>query len=407
MTARPVLPNALARRVFLDRHALLTREGGSGSGADLAGLIDRLGFVQLDSVTTFARAHDLILWSRRGQYRPAALDRLHARDRCVFEHWTHDASVIPTSAFVHWRHRFETDRQRLTTRWQEWRRDGFLDLLDEVRRRVSDHGECTSGDVGTDEKKASGGWWDWHPSKTALEYLWRTGELSVKRRDGFRKVYDLTERVIAPEHLNARTHRAESVAWACGAALDRLGFATSGDLAAFFDLASPAEARDWCAAALASGEIEEIEVEGADGGSRRSFARPGLLEAAMALPDPGPRVRILSPFDPMLRDRARAERLFGFAYRIEIFVPAPKRRYGYYVFPVWEGDRAIGRIDMKVDRDRDVLGVTAFWSEPGIAMGKGRLARLVTELDRAAVFAGVSRVAYADGWLRTGDGQIG
>ena len=126
--------------------------------------------------------------------------------------------------------------------------------------------------------------------------------------------------------------------------------------------------------------------------------RPGAWEDQV--PAPLDRIRILSPFDPALRDRDRAERLFGFAYRIEMFVPAPKRRYGYYVFPVLEGDRIIGRIDMKADRSVGQLNVTAFWPETGIAMGKGRLARLEDTLDRAAVFGGCDRVVYAPDWIR-------
>ncbi|MDG1115681.1 MAG: crosslink repair DNA glycosylase YcaQ family protein, partial [Flavimaricola sp.] len=234
----------------------------------------------------------------------------------------------------------------------------------------------------------------------ALEYLWRSGALTVVRREAFRKVYDLTERVIPPEYLNARPQPSETIDWACAAALDRLGFATSGEIAAFWALATPQEAHDWCTRALAEGRIEEVFIEGADGALRRSFARPGLSDAALAIPEPGNRVRLLSPFDPALRDRNRAERLFGFRYRIEIFVPAPQRVYGYYVFPLLEGSRLIGRIDMKADRAAGVLTVTALWPENGVSMGKGRQARVMAELERAARFAGCDSIAFASGWAR-------
>ena len=151
---------------------------------------------------------------------------------------------------------------------------------------------------------------------------------------------------------------------------------------------------------MAEGEIEEVLIEGADGALRRSFARPGLSDAALATPEPGNRVRLLSPFDPALRDRNRAERLFGFRYRIEIFVPAPQRVYGYYVFPLLEGSRLIGRIDMKADKAAGVLTVTALWPEDGVNMGKGRQARLMAELERAARFAGCGSIAFATGWAR-------
>lgn len=394
----PVIENTTARRLFLDRHGLGAAPAGPGKGADLQEVIDALGFVQLDSVNTFARAHDLILWSRRQRYRPANLSNLLTRDRGVFEHWTHDAAAISMQHFPHWRLKFARDAQNLETRWAEWRRGDFSRKIDDVLRRIADHGCCSSGDVGEGEERGSGGWWDWHPSKTALEYLWRSGQLSVVRRDGFTKVYDLTERVIPAERLAARHAPDDTIDWACTSALDKLGFATSGEIAAFWDIVTPAEAKNWCLAALAERRIITVDVAGADGVLRRCFAWPDLPDVRPVAP--APRVRILSPFDPALRDRKRAERLFGFHYRIEIFVPAPKRRYGYYVFPVLEGDRLIGRIDMKAHRAEGRLEVTAFWPEDGVPMGAGRLDRLQAELGRAARFAGCDAVGLADGWLR-------
>lgn len=391
-----MLDNTRARRMFLDRHGLISAPSGSGKGADLQTVVDDLGFVQLDSVNTFARAHDLILWSRRQQYRPTHLSNLLSRDRGVFEHWTHDASAISMDHYPHWRLKFARDAARLESRWKDWRRGDFMAKIDAVLRQIADHGCCSSGDVGQDEARGSGGWWDWHPSKTALEYLWRSGQVSVVRREGFRKVYDLTERVIPPERLNARFTDEETVDWACGAALDKLGFATSGEIAAFWDVVTPAEAKDWVAKALASGAAVPVDVTCVDGKLRRSVMRPGLMDEPSA--PPSQRVRILSPFDPALRDRKRAERLFGFDYRIEIFVPAPKRKYGYYVFPVLEGDQLIGRIDMK--RDGTTLNVTAFWPEPGVRFGSGRQARLMAELERAARFGGCDAIYYHDDWKR-------
>ncbi|PUB17512.1 winged helix-turn-helix domain-containing protein [Yoonia sediminilitoris] len=398
----PILTNTAARHLFLHKHGLSERPSGAGKGADLSAALDHLGFVQLDSVNTFARAHDLILWSRRQQYRPPALQSL-LQGRAVFEHWTHDAAAIPMALFPHWRLRFSRDADRMATLWKEWRRDGFMEKIDDVLRHVTDGGPCSSGDVGTDEVKGSGGWWDWHPSKTALEYLWRSGQLSVAKRVGFRKVYDLTERVIPPEALNARPHVDETIDALCAGALDRLGFATSGELAAFWDTVTPAEAKDWCAAALADRRLIAVDLEGIDGKLRRSFAWPDVMDQAVA--PPVKRLRILSPFDPVLRDRKRAERLFGFHYRIEIFVPAAKRKYGYYVFPVIAGDRMIGRIDMK--REGEVLNVSAFWPERGVQMGTGRLKSLEAELDRAARFSGCIDVRYGEGWLKRGLDQPG
>ncbi|TMV65312.1 winged helix-turn-helix domain-containing protein, partial [Thioclava sp. BHET1] len=237
-------------------------------------------------------------------------------------------------------------------------------------------------------------------SKTALEYLWRTGALSVLRREGFQKVYELTERVLPAAHAAAVPAPGHTIDWACNAAIDRLGFATSGEIAAFFATVSPTEANDWCAAELGAGRLIEIDVEGADGQLRRSFARPDVCEAAAVAAEPPGRTRILSPFDPALRDRKRAERLFGFHYRIEVFVPEPQRKYGYYVFPVLEGARLIGRVDAKADRATGQLNVRAFWPERGLRASGQRIKKLETALDRLARFAGCDSVSYAADWQR-------
>ncbi len=394
----PSVDNATARRLFLARHALLEAPSGAAKGQALVDLVSRIGFVQVDSVNTFARAHDLILWSRRQTYRPEALRWINDRSRATFEHWTHDASVVPMAFYPMWRLRFERDRARLHGRWKDWHGQGFHAEIDGVLRHVADNGMCCTSDMAEETAEKSTGWWDWRPSKVALEYLWRSGELAISKRSGFRKFYDLAERVIPPEALNARVEEEAIIDWACRAALDRLGFATSGELAAFFDLITPIEAKAWTAQALSAGQIVEVDIAAADGTARRSLMWPNDLETLGNIPESLPRIRILSPFDPALRDRKRAERLFGFHYRIEIYVPAPQRRYGYYVFPVLEGSRLIGRIDMA--RDGDTLAVRAFWAEQGVRMGAGRQAQLVAELERAAVFAGCTGLRLSPDWVK-------
>lgn len=393
----PLIPLPIVRQHHLARHRLCETPIGAGEGEGLQRLLHDLTFVQLDSINTVARAHHMILHTRRTSYRPKALDQLLA-ERQVFEHWTHDASAIHMDNFIHWRLKFARDAQTLRVRYKNWHRDGFEAKFDAVLKQISDHGPCCSSDVGAGEKKGSGGWWDWHPSKTALEYLWRAGKLSVTRREGFRKFYDLTERVIPAHHLNAQCAPEETVEHACNIAMDKLGFATSGEIAAFWDLVTPAEARAWCKQELAAGRLQEVMLETATGKPRRSFARVGVLDFAMQ--EPTSRIRILSPFDPALRDRKRTERLFGFHYRIEVFVPAAKRQYGYYVFPVLEGDRLIGRLDMKADRAGDVMNVRAFWPESGVGMGSGRIKSLKTAVKHSTRLSGVSDIDFAADWLK-------
>ena len=396
------LTNVAARRIFLDRHALLETPQGPATSAALLSLIQRLGFVQLDSINTVARAHDLILFARKPRYRPCDLKRLYESDKGLFEHWTHDAAMIPLDYYPNWQMRRTRDTAKLRRQWRNGRRDGFEQQLQTVLKHIRDHGACGSSDVGQGEKRGSGGWWDWHPSKTALEYLWRSGALHVVGRKNFQKLYDLTERVLEP-HIwaaNAAPTEAQTIEWCCSGALDRLGFATSGEIAAFWAHTTAAEAKAWCAEARNKGEIEEIEVTGMDGSIKQCFARPNAIcDPAIAQKGTN-RLRVLSPFDPALRDRKRAKFLFGFNYRIEVFVPEAKRVYGYYVFPLLQGERLVGRVDMKALRGEDALHIRALWPERELPWGKARQIAFEAELDRIRRLAGVSRIVFEDGWLR-------
>lgn len=399
--ARPVLDNRAARRLFLHRHLLGDPPAGPGKGSDLMQVVRGLGFVQVDSVNTVERAHHMILFARRPAYRPRALQRLIEKDRLLFEHWTHDAAIIPAEFYRYWHLRFGRQRAKLAEKWRNWQGEAYLEEVDRVLAHVAEHGPVKSSELIAEEHKGqSGGWWNWHPSKAALEYLWHTGQLAVSGRQGFQKLYDIPQKCYAEAQMPPCSDSGEAVDWFCSQALDRLGFATSGELAAFWANVTPTEAKDWVTRALSDGRVEEIDVICVDGKTRKSIAWPGAVDEAATLPAPPARVRILSPFDPALRDRNRAERLFGFSYRIEIFVPAARRQYGYYVFPILEGDSVIGRIDMKADRDGDALNVTKLWLEPGVRPAKGRLAKLEAELGRMARFAGVSDVRVAPDWVQ-------
>jgi uncharacterized protein YcaQ len=396
----PLIRNADARRLFLAGQGLARPPKSRLTGAGLRDLVDDLGFVQVDSINTLERAHHMILFARNRTYRHGQLTRLLERDGALFENWTHDAAIIPSRFYPFWKPRFQRERERLRERWRKWRRDGFEDRLDEVLARVRDGGPVMARHLGDGYKKEAGGWWDWHPSKTALEYLWRTGELAVARREGFQKVYDLAERVIPARH-RAETLTTEAfVDWACRGALERLGFATSGELAAFWGGVMPTEAAHWCRTNLGDGVLE-VAVEGADGKARAAYASRTRLESLADLPAPPGRIRVLSPFDPLLRDRARTERLFGFRYRIEVFVPAAKRQFGYYVFPLLEGARLIGRVDMVCDRKAGALRVKGLWLEPRVRFTRKRQDAFAAELERQRRFTGAERVVYDDGHVKT------
>ena len=198
-----------------------------------------------------------------------------------------------------------------------------------------------------------------------------------------------------------------TVAWCCNGALDRLGFATHTEIAAFWAHLSPAEAKTWCMGELEAKRLIIIEVEGADGTFKPAYARPDIEQDPGKETAPTSQLRVLSPFDPALRDRKRAERLFGFHYRVEMFVPAPKRIFGYYVFPILQGDKLVGRVDMKAFRGEDVLRVKALWPEPKVNWGSAKLRAFEREIDQLLKLANVSKVEFEDGWLRgSADHQI-
>ena len=400
------LDNATARRLFLHVHGLSENPARPFRRADLPELIRSLGFVQVDSIRTVERAHHHILASRSTRYKPSWLPHHLEKERTLFEHWTHDAAVIPVEWYPYWQPRFDRHRAVLAARphWQGRLGDDPKAVFEAVRRKIMDEGPVTTRDLGQEDDSGIGkgpGWWNWRPTKTALEFLWRTGELAVTGRRDFNKVYDLAERVIPEEHRLAEVSDADFVDFKCREALRRIAFGTPTDLARFWDSTSIAEAKAWAERAVEPGFGENapppvpVEVEGWDGELRPMLARPDIRGLLDTLPEPPPRVRILSPFDPMLRDRERANRLFGFDYRIEVFVPQAKRQYGYYVFPVLERDRMVGRIDMKAHRDKGWLEVKGLWWEPGVRSSKARQTRLEAEIDRWRAYVGLDEVRWA------------
>jgi uncharacterized protein len=392
----PTIPAAAARRLLLGAQGLLDDPRQRATADALYQIIERLGFVQIDSINVVERAHHLTLAARLQSYRPQLLARLLERDRRLFEHWTHDASAIPTRWYPYWHVRFDRYRRKVLEHpwWRERVGDRPGELTAAVLDRVRREGPVMTRDFedqrpeGTDKT-----WWGWKPEKAALEYLWRTGELAVARRINFHKVYDLTERVLPDAHAAPRPAPEEHLEWACRTALERLGIATADEIAGFWRAISLEETKAWCERAAAAGAIAPVLVESMDGSApRRAWALPDWEARLAALPSAPPRIRLLSPFDPILRDRKRTLRLFGFDYRFEAFVPAPQRRWGYYILPILEGERLIGRLDPKLRRDEGVLEIRRIWWEPGVRESKGRRAALETAVERLARLTGASTV---------------
>jgi uncharacterized protein YcaQ len=392
--APPLVPVGAARRLLLETQGLLADPRRKATPESVYSLIERLGFVQIDSINVVERAHHLILAARLDGYRPRHLERLLHRERRLFEHWTHDAAAIPLPWYPYWRHRFERARLRILDHpwWQERMGAEAEQIAAAVRGRLDREGPLRARDFEEERPTKGGGWWGWKTQKAALEHLWLTGTVAIAGRDGFHKVYDLAERVHPAAVAAPAPSAEEHVDWACRTALERLVIASAEELAAFWDALSVAEAKEWCRRAAAGGAIVPVRVATADGSTPRgAWALPDWRERAEGAPPPPKRIRLLAPFDPLLRDRRRALRLFGFDYRFEAFVPEPQRRYGYYVMPLLEGERLIGRLDPKLHREEGRLEVRGLWWEEGVAETKGRMAALEAALDRLCRFLGVER----------------
>jgi len=391
----PLIPNQAARRLFLGAQGLLSDPARKATRATLARLIEQMGFVQIDSINYVERAHHLTLGSRLDGYRHEHFTHLLETRRHLFEHWTHAAAAVPTAWFAHWKPRFAQYEKKLRqAKWFAERLGGEPDkLLTAVRDRLVREGPLRSQDFEHDRQGKSAGWWDWKPQKSALEYLWFTGELMIARRESFQKVYDLTERVLPECTALAPPSEAEHVEWACRTAFDRLVLATPKEVADFWAAISVAQARQWCEQAAKRGEIVPVTVESQNGEAPcAGFALPDWQTRLRKLPEPPERMRLLSPFDPVMRDRARVARLFNFAYRFEAFDPAPRRRYGYYVLPILEGDRLVGRIDPKFHRERDTLEVRKVYWEPKVHVTKARKRQLDEALARLANLIGAGKI---------------
>ena len=385
-----IISNAQARRVLLNLQGLGELPQRSSARA-VQTVVQRLGYVQIDSINVLERAHHLILGSRLAQYRHEHFTHALEKSRGLFEHWTHDASAIPTKWFAHWKHRFARYNQRVerSAWWREQFRGDAAPILRRTLARVRREGALRTRDFTAPTDHKSGGWWQWHPEKAALEHLWRSGRLAIARRERFEKVYDLVERVLPQAIEQPKSSEGAHVEWACREAIDRLGIASAKEIASFFCAITLAQAVAWCARALERGELVQVVVmpdtnRGTVALSKpaKCFALPNWREFANKTQ--GHRMILLCPFDPVVRDRARLLRLFHFDYRFEAFTPAAKRKHGYYVLPLLQGDEMVGRADLQFDRQRGALVVRGLWWQDSVGNTTKRKRQLADALSGLA-----------------------
>ncbi len=380
------IKNRDARRLWLHSQGLSQTPTGP---LDLLKIIKDLGFVQLDSIRNVTRAHHHILWTRNQNYREPMLWKLLKDDRALFEHFTHDASLIPIDFYPMWRRQFARLEKKFTGYW-------YVDTDPQdvshqaIKDRIAREGPLSTRAFDT-KIKGEKAMWKRPPHKKALDYMWYCGELTTSHRENFVKFYDLTDRIIPPDIFAQNITDAEQIDWLCQAALDRMSFGTTRDIQKFWDAVDRVDVANWV---KNSNAVIPIDIQSHDGSWAESLA-PADIETRLAnLSAPTSRLRIINPFDPVIRDRTRLKRLFGMAYKIEIFVPAAKRVYGYYVYPMLEGDKFIGRIEVKADRKKGVLKVHAVWLEPKTTWTATRAEKLNSELLRMARFIGVNEIEW-------------
>ncbi len=372
-----------ARRIALTAQGFAKPRPTEAGHADLRGVIDRLGLIQLDSVNVCVRAHYMPFFSRLGKYPIELLgDGCHERFN-LFEFWGHVASLIPVEQYPLFRHRMDDGIKRRSRTIRSADAD-YLDLIiDEIRER----GPLTIRELENPGKRSGGGgspgWWNRAPGKVALEYHFATGDLTSVERRGFSRVYDLPERAIPSEYLECEpVSREEAHREFLRIAARAFGVGTGADLADYYRIRMP-EARPRLTELVEAGDLREVEVEGWD--------QPAYLHPDASANGAVNARAIMSPFDSLIWDRDRTERLFDFFYRIEIYVPERKRQYGYYVLPFLLGQDLVARVDVKAERDRGTLRVRGAFIEEG--QDPAHVApELAKELTLMASWLGLKRV---------------
>lgn len=383
---------AQARRVALAAQGFTDTPHVQPTLRTLERTVGRTGVLQIDSVNVLQRAHFMPLYSRMGPYDPDLLRRAaEGRPRRLVEYWAHEAAFMPVDLWPYMQHRMRQAHERAWGGPKSVARENpqlLRDVLDDVRRRGQRSAREIEADLtgGADRAKQHWGW-NWSEVKKALEYLFYAGEVTVAGRNGsFERLYDVPERVLPPEVCaSAVPEPAAAHRELIRRAARSHGVATAQCLRDYYRMGA-GEARDAIADLVDAGELLPVSVEG--------WGRAAYLHADARVPRRVEAATLLSPFDPVVWERARTEALFGFRYRIEIYVPEPKREFGYYVLPFLLGDRLVARVDLKADRRHGVLLVPGAFAERDAPADVA--AHLAQELRRLAGWLGLDTVVVGE-----------
>ncbi|MFB9787638.1 winged helix-turn-helix domain-containing protein [Microbacterium testaceum] len=383
------LRRADARRIALAAQGFARPRPATVGTRQITGVLHRMRILQIDSVNVFSRSHYMPLFARLGPYDPALLDKLAFSRRPTWvESWAHVASLVSVDDWPLLQ--FRRDELRAKYSRDAWA-EANQPLLRWLRDELADRGPLRPAEIEHDARSGSrGSWWGWDDVKNGLERLWLFGDVAIAGRRGFERRYALASDVLPPAALETSVARAEAIRELVRRAAIAYGVATAADLADYWRIRDRPAVMTGIHDLVDAGELIPVSVEGWQVAGRpaktwlhRDAARPRKVDAAA----------ILTPFDPVVWFRDRAERLFDFDYRIEIYTPAPQRRYGYYSLPVLVGDDVVGRIDLKADRASRALRVQSAWWEAGASPDAAE--RVAAELLAAARWQGLDRVTVS------------
>ncbi len=343
---------------------------GTGATA-VAEILKRLSYVQIDTISVVERAHHHVFWSRHPKYQHSWLDKA-LEEKLAFEYWSHAAAYLPMRDY-----RYSLPKKRELAgggkHWFDKDPQQAKYVLDVIRER----GPMMARDFKQARSIKNPGWGDRKPAKQALERLFMEGELMIARRDNFQKVFDLTERVLPSDIDNSLPSNGEFLDYLIFRCLDAQGIATAAQIA-YLRKGMAAKVQQRCLVLCAQGHLKEARV------NNQTYFLKASFEALISQRIPKTSIKILSPFDNLLIQRQRASDIFDFDYQIECYVPAPKRQYGYFVLPILQGTRFIGRVDARADRKRKVLELNGLWFESDRA--KSAKDEVVNALEKFADF---------------------